>query len=98
MWTIKFWKQVLERAIKTAAQGIVAIIGVDGLGFLDIGLKQAALVGLFAALASVLTSIASAPLSGDPASPSLVDTAPVPPAPVSPAAPTAPASGEKTTA
>jgi hypothetical protein len=54
-------------------------------------------VGLFAALASVLTSIASAPLSGDPASPSLVDTAPVPVAPVSPAPPAAP-STEKTSA
>lgn len=72
MWTIMFWKATCERAIKTVAQGVVALIGVDvvvPVGSIDWRyiLGAAATMGVL----SVLTSIASNPLA-DQGTPSLV--------------------------
>ena len=86
MWTWNFWKQALERAIKTAAQSAVAILGVAGLGILDVDWKQVASVVGLAVVASVLSSIATSTM-GQEGSPSAVAVA----APAPAAAAAAPA-------
>jgi hypothetical protein len=76
MWTTGFWKQVLERALKTAAQAAVLVIGGDQL--FDIWNTDWKLFGgtvLVAAGLSVLTSLASTTV-GEKDSPSLVETEP----------------------
>lgn len=71
MWTLNFWRQTNERAVKTAAQAALAffIVGQTVITELD----WAAVAGgtAIAAIASVLTSLASAPF-GPEDSPSLV--------------------------
>lgn len=71
MWTAGFWKQTAERAIKTAAQAALAffIVGQTVLTELDWGVVAGGTA--VAAIASVLTSLASAPF-GPEDSPSLV--------------------------
>ena len=77
MWTALFWKQVAERAVKTFAQGLVALWGADKvLGVLDIDWGKALSVAALALLLSVLTSIISAPVGPEKASPSLTETTP----------------------
>lgn len=85
MWTSTFWKQTAERAVKTAAQAIIAYLGLVGVG--DIGnpaAVQAVLpdwqsvavtagaIAIFSACASVATSLASAKI-GPQDSPSAVE-------------------------
>jgi hypothetical protein len=59
MYTVKFWKSVGERSVKTFAQTMVAAMGVTstgvvgGLDWTDMGA-----IALAAAVASVLTSLA----------------------------------------
>ncbi len=69
--TMLFFKSLLERALKTFAQTLAAILGAGATDLLSVGWIQALSVAGLAALLSVLTSIGSAPL-GDPATPSLV--------------------------
>lgn len=57
LWTKEFWKGAGERAIKTFGEALLAVIGVGGLGFLDIDWASALSVSGVAALASVLLSI-----------------------------------------
>ena len=61
-----------ERAVKTVAQTAVSTIGVAALGILDVDWQAIASVSGLAGIVSVLTSIASRPLSGHPESASLV--------------------------
>jgi hypothetical protein len=56
----EFWSATLERAFKTFAQTILAVIGIAGVTPADVDWKQVLLAGGFGALASVLTSVASA--------------------------------------
>lgn len=72
-----FWIASVERAIKTCAQTAVALIGGDSvLSIVEIDAGAIAGVAGTAALVSILTSLASIPLSkGD--SPSLVPDAEV---------------------
>ena len=72
-----FFKSLLERAIKTFAQTLLAAMGMGVTNVLEVSWQAALLTAGTAALISVLTSIGSAPW-GDPATPSLV--ASVPPA------------------
>lgn len=64
IWTAAFWKGAGERAIKTAAQTFVAVVGVTGVGT-TLGLGQVSWVadlsvtGL-ATLLSLVTSIGNA--------------------------------------
>lgn len=72
MWTRLFWKETAERAIKTMAQGVVALIGVDAVtpfGSIDWPYIMGA--ALTMGVLSVLTSIASNPVA-DKGTPSLV--------------------------
>jgi hypothetical protein len=71
MFTADFWRRAVERAIKSAAQGLVAAIPVAAVG--DMATLEAAAVlapGLF--VLSILTSLASASIGPDKGDPSVV--------------------------
>lgn len=72
MWTASFWKQALERAIKTAAQVGAAALGVNGLGVTALDWQATGLLMLGAALASILTSLATSEVGEAKGSPSAV--------------------------
>jgi hypothetical protein len=57
MFTIKFWKDATERAIRTAAQALLALWATDVAGVLAIDWLQAGSVAGLAALTSILMSI-----------------------------------------
>lgn len=78
-----FWAASIERAIKTFAQSIVAVIGVAGVTPADVDWKQLLAVGGIAAGVSLLTSIVSAPVNNT--GPSLASEVLSPPAPAVPA-------------
>lgn len=84
LWTALFWKAALERAIKSAAQGVLwSWVVADKIASLinfDWGVAGYAAGGMF--IFSILTSIVSAPTAG--AGPSFGGAevvAPAPPAP-----------------
>jgi hypothetical protein len=66
-----FWKCTLERAVKSFAQSLLAILGVGSVGVLDVAWLTALSTAGMAALLSVLTSVASARV-GSEGDPSLV--------------------------
>jgi len=57
MFTIKFWKDAAERAIRTAAQALLALWATDVSGVLTVDWLQAFSVAALAGLMSVLMSI-----------------------------------------
>jgi len=59
MLTYLFWQSTLERAVKTFAQTLVALLSVNGIGLVDAPWVTALSAAGMAALLSVLTSIAS---------------------------------------
>lgn len=63
MWTLDFWKDTAERAIKTFAQAVVAGLTAGVTGILEVDWITVVSVSALAALVSVLTSVASAPFS-----------------------------------
>ena len=63
----------------------VEMIGADGLNVLDVGVAKVIYIALLAMLASVLTSIGSAPLGNDKTSPSIVALGPGTPSSAAPA-------------
>lgn len=63
MWTRNFWIDTFERAVKTFAQTAVAGIGANAMGVLEVDWIAMVSVAGLAAAVSVLTSVASAPLS-----------------------------------
>ena len=71
IWSASFWKQTAERAVKTAAQAGAAFFVVGSMGVADVDWATVGGVAGAAAVASVLTSLASAPF-GPADSPSLV--------------------------
>jgi hypothetical protein len=73
MFTWSFWRQAVERAVKTGAQAVILGLGL-GEGFNAFAMDWA-LAGGFATggiILSLLTSIASYPFGPHPDSPSLV--------------------------
>ena len=62
MFTLQFLKDMLERAIKTFAQTLLALVTVvvmSGGGLHDVNWVSALSISLLATLASILTSLAS---------------------------------------
>ena len=57
MFTITFWKDAAERAIRTAAQALLALWATDVAGVLEVDWVQAGSVAALAAVTSVLMSI-----------------------------------------
>lgn len=76
LWTRSYWSAVAERALKTAAQALIAILAVGQTDVLAVDWQNALAVTLTAALLSVLSSIASAGIGN--AGPSLADETVVP--------------------
>ena len=72
MWTVKFWQNALERAVRTAAQALLALWGTQVTGVLQVDWVQAASVAGLAALTSVLMSLVATGV-GDHSSPSFMD-------------------------
>lgn len=83
MWTKRFWLSLVERAIKTFVQALIAIwpLGDAALGLFDVDWRKSVSVAGMAALVSVATSILSSPVGPD-GSPSLVGEPPKEPAAV----------------
>jgi hypothetical protein len=71
MFTSRFWQLASERAVKTFAQSLVAILSATGVGLLTAPWTTALCTAGMAALLSVLTSMASAPV-GEPDTPNLL--------------------------
>lgn len=68
----RFWIASAERAVKTLAQTLVALIGTNAVGVMDLDWAQMLGVSATATILSVLTSIASNGL-GSNVGPSLTD-------------------------
>lgn len=71
MGTAAFWKATAERALRTFAQAVLALLTGDGLGILDIDWGEALSVGGLAAVAAVLTAIVA---SGGTTGPGITET------------------------
>ena len=71
MFTSWFWKSALERALKSFAQTLVALLSAGGIGLLDAPWSITLSTAGMTALLSVLTSVASERV-GEPGSPSMV--------------------------
>jgi hypothetical protein len=71
MFCKRFWRLSLERAVKTFAQTLLAILGVGGLGLLDAPWVTALSTAGMATLLSLLSSVTSMQV-GDPTNPSMI--------------------------
>lgn len=67
-----FWVLSLERAFKTAAQTAVTLIGAESFDVLSFDWPELAAISAGAAVVSLLTSVASAPVGPVKGDPSLV--------------------------
>jgi hypothetical protein len=74
MWSLAFWKDTAERAIRTAAQALLALWGTQVTGIMEVDWAQALSVAALAALSSVLMSLIATGV-GDKSTPSFVDEA-----------------------
>lgn len=72
MTTRAFWKATLERMIRTFAQAVLALLGGDGLGLIDVDWGQAFSIGGLAAVAALLTAIVAS--GGTATGPGLTET------------------------
>ena len=71
MWSLSFWKQTAERAVRTAAQVALSFWVVGETGILDVDWQQFWSVTAVAAMASVAMSLVGSGLN-DPDNPSMV--------------------------
>lgn len=90
MWTKQFWVDSAERAIRTFAQALIAVLGAGAVNILTTDWTQALSVAAGAALLSLLMSIASSGV-GIKGSPSLLPETGAPKASAPEAAASAPA-------
>lgn len=60
MFTVQFWRAAAERALKTLAQSLIAVLAVGQTTILSVDWRQALAVAATATVLSVLTSVASA--------------------------------------
>jgi Putative lactococcus lactis phage r1t holin len=75
MFTYHFWRLAIERAVKTFAQSLLAILSASGVGLFTVPWIAALSTAGLATVLSVLTSVASAPV-GAQNSPSLLPVDP----------------------
>jgi hypothetical protein len=66
MFTLAFWKAATERAVKTAAQTLILLIGAGTVGITALNWPELLGLTATAALLSVLTSVASGAVDGNP--------------------------------
>jgi hypothetical protein len=71
MFSHRFWQATFERAVKSFAQSLLALLSAQSLGLLDIAWVTTLSTAGMATLLSVLTSIGSSQF-GDPEDPSVV--------------------------
>ena len=64
MFTLAFWKAAAERAVKTFAQSLAALLVADGTDILSTDWGGRLSVAGMAAVVSVLTSVASSQIGG----------------------------------
>lgn len=76
MFSKLFWKDALERAVKTVAQTLVTLwlAGEQAFNILTVNWKQALGVGLGAGVLSLLMSVASSQVAGKDTASLVVDT------------------------
>ena len=78
MFTKLFWKDAVERAVKTFAQTFLAVVGVaapaSGTDLLNVNYLPVILTSLLAAGISIVTSVASAAAAGTDTASLVVDT------------------------
>jgi hypothetical protein len=72
MFDSRFWIAAAERAVKTFAQTLVALIGTGAVGIMDLDWMQMLGVSATATVLSILSSVASANFGANPG-PSLAD-------------------------
>ncbi|MFC9332115.1 holin [Kitasatospora sp. NPDC057015] len=72
MTTPAFWRATIERALRTAAQTLIAVLALDSTGLTDVDWGPGLALAGSAALLAVLTAIASAGVG--PAGPWLTET------------------------
>ncbi|GAB1515130.1 holin [Actinophytocola sp. KF-1] len=77
MWKAAFWKDAVERAIRTFAQTFGALVVAAGTGLLDTAWLTAFSAAGMAGLLSVLTSLASE-VKAPNGTASMIDPAPAP--------------------
>lgn len=83
MFTWMFWRSATERAVKSFAQSLAAVLGASGAGLWEVEWTTALAVAGMTTVLSLLSSVASAPVGADHHSPSLLPQ----PAPAAQAAP-----------
>ncbi|MFE0106112.1 holin [Streptomyces sp. NPDC059009] len=64
MWTAAFWKATAERAIRTFAQALAAVLVAGATNLLDVEWKAAFATAGFAALLAVLTAVGAENVGG----------------------------------
>ena len=60
IWTRSFWAGAAERLIKTVCQTLIAVIGIDAVGVMDVNWVGAVSAAALAGVLSLLTSIGNA--------------------------------------
>lgn len=83
MLTAAFWQPAIERAIKSAAQALILLLGADTASILSIDWQAAAGLTGTAFVLSILTSVVSSSFGPD-GSPSLVPDANAAPPAIAP--------------
>jgi len=76
MFTLAFWKAAGERAVKTAAQTLVLLIGTGAVGITALNWPELLSLTATAALLSVLTSVVSGASDGNPSATNAETTPP----------------------
>jgi len=66
MFTLEFWKATAERAVKSAAQTLILLIGTGAIGITALNWPELLSLTATAALLSVLTSVVSGSKDGNP--------------------------------
>ncbi len=68
IFTVRFWRLTIERAVKSAAQGVLVAVGLGHIGDVEQVTNLFAwgpwMAGAGMAIASVLTSVSTAALTG----------------------------------